>query len=337
MSAALIVTALVSNPGPASSAPALTFTPYSNTGVVTPRGLAARGKYVWVTDIGNDGAGARVVRIDAATGDKRTVASKYGAFLSYVAASRRYAWVMDFRLGNETYSLLRINATNLAVRRISLSHADIAGISYSQGPILLAGDFVWIPGARGILRVNTTTLKVSTITSPLIFGSLQGGAVDAHYLWLNGPSGNGHLQTFFVRVSLATGDVTKVNFPGVKGGYPIGDDGTNLWVMDTKGIQRINPTTGEVATVVVPKEAEITLPQDMPSAVADGGIYFCAGLAHHSVVVRITITSGLATVLSSPLLYQSRFVASANGVAWIVNTPLGFARPVKQPILVRVN
>jgi hypothetical protein len=246
---------------------------------------------------------------------------------------------MDLRSSNNTYSLLRINTATLAVQRTRFSYAEIAGISYVQGPILLAGNYVWIPGARGILRVNTTTLKVSTITSPLIYGALLGVAVDAHDLWLNAPTENGDKLTYFVRVSIASGVITKVNFPGVKGGYPIGDDGTNLWVMNGKGIQRIDPTTGLVTTIVIPESAQITFPQDVPSAVANGDIFFRAGLvrARHTGVVGIAMASGQVTVFSSPLLYDPTFIASANGVAWVVNTPLGDTRSVKQPILVRVS
>ena len=339
---AVLLTALAVA-APASSATTATFTPYSHTGVLTPRGLAVAGKYVWITDVGKDGNGAHVVRIDAATGVKRTVVPTSGAFLSYVTASRRYAWVMDLRLSNNTYSLLRINAKTMAVQRVRFSQADIAGTSYTQGPIVLADNYVWIPGARGILRVNTTTLKVSTIKSPLILGSPQSMAVDQHYIWLNASYGNvtepnGHAPAFFVRVSLATGVVSKVSFAGVKGGFPIGDDGVNLWVMNGQGIQRINPSTDQVATITVPKSIQISFPQDAPSAVANGGIYFrgnVTGVLHNSVV-RIGISSGLTTALSSPLLYAPYIIASAKGAVWAVNNANGDPGPVKQPVLVRI-
>ena len=35
----------------ASSAPAAVFTAYAHTDVQIPRGLAAQGKYVWITDV----------------------------------------------------------------------------------------------------------------------------------------------------------------------------------------------------------------------------------------------------------------------------------------------
>jgi streptogramin lyase len=336
----LVLTALVWNAGPALSAPTTTFTAYSHTGVVSPRGLAAAGKYVWLTDLTSSGGGAHVVQIDAATGDKRIVASTFVSDPSQVVASRRYAWVMNAQLSNaQAWSLLRINATTLAVQRIKIPGAGNAGIGYTQGPILLAGHYVWIPGSRGILRVNTTTLKASTITSHLILGPLLGVAADAHSLWLNAPTYHEPSQRFFVRVSLATGVVTKVNFPGVKGGFPIGDDGTNLWVANANGIQRVDPATDQVTTVVVPKAAQITFPVAGPSAIANGAIYFCAGLPalHHTGVVRIGISSSLASVVSSPLLYYPSIVATSNGVLWVVNAPYGNSTSVKLPVLVRVS
>jgi streptogramin lyase len=132
-----------------------------------------------------------------------------------------------------------------------------------------------------------------------------------------------------------------VNFPGVKGGDPIGDDGTNLWVANAKGIQRINPVNGRVTTVEVPKAAQITSSTPDSTAVAKGGIYFSAGLPdrNRTGVVRVGISSGLAKVLSSPLLYDPSFIASAKGVVWIVNaTTLSSLRDQsRRPTLVRVS
>lgn len=338
--AALMLSALVTNAGPASGAPATVFTAYAHTDVHNPRGLAAAGQYVWISDINNSGPGEYVVQINTATGDERRVTSAYVTDPSQVVASDRYAWVMNAARNNvQASSLLRINAKTLAVRRIKIPGADNAGVGYDQGPIFLAGHYIWIPGAHGILRVDTTTFKASTITSQVIVGPLVSVAADEHYLWLNAPTIDGHSLTYFVRVSVATGVVTEVNFPGVKGGLPIGDDGTNLWVINAKGIQRINQTTDQVTTVVVPKRAQITFPVDGPSAIANGAIYFCGGLPalHHTGVVRVGISSALATVVSSALLYNPIIVATSNNVLWIANAPYGNFTAVKQPVLVRAN
>jgi streptogramin lyase len=342
---AAILATLVMNVAPASSDPAPVFTAFAHTRVQTARGLAAEGKYVWISDLSNDGHAAHIFRVDATTGAEKVITNALVTLPSQVVASRRYAWVMNEKLnsGDSRWSLLRVNAATLAVRRIEIPSAAVTGVAYLGGPIVLANGYVWIPGSRGISRVNTTTLKVSTISSPLI-GALIGVAVDSHYLWLNATSvGNDSsvTQTYFVRVSLTTGMVTKVNFPGVKGGDPIGDDGTNLWVANSKGIQRINPTDGHVTTVEVPKGAQVTSTTTGPSAIANGGIYFDAGLPalNRTGVVGVGIASGRATVLSSPLLYDPSFMASANGVVWIVNatTQSSLKDQSRWPTLVRVS
>ena len=179
-----------------------------------------------------------------------------------------------------TWSLLRVNTSTLAVQRIEIPSTAATGVAYTGGPLTLADGYVWIPGSQGIFRVSTTTLKASTITSPLI-GALVGVTADSHFLWMNASlDGNDPnvAPTYFVRASLTTGTVTKVSFPGVKGGDPIGDDGTNLWVANAKGIQRINPSNGLVTTVSVPKTAQIVGQATISSAIAAGGIYFTAGL-----------------------------------------------------------
>jgi streptogramin lyase len=342
---AAILATLVTNVAPASSDPAPVFTAFAHTRVQTPRGLAAEGKYVWISDLSNDGHVAHIFRVDATTGAEKVLTNTFVTLPSQVVASRRYAWVMNEKLnsGASRWSLLRVNAATLAVRRIEIPSTAVTGVAYLGGPIVLADGYVWIPGSRGIFRVNTTTLKASTITSPLV-GALIGVAADSHYLWLNASSSGNDAsvtQTYFVRVSLTTGMVTKVSFSGVKGGDPIGDDGTNLWVANSKGIQRINPTNGHVTTVEVPKEAQVTSTTTGPSAIANGGIYFDAGLPalNRTGVVGVGIVSGLATVLSSPLLFDPGIIASADGVVWIVNTttPSSLRDQSRRPTLVRVS
>lgn len=340
LSGALVLTALVTNAETAASDPALVFKTYSLTGLATARGLAAAGKYVWITSMGPRSDDDRVIRLNASNGDTKVVESEFGRFLSQVVASRRSAWVVDGEPGSvASWSLLRINAATLSVQRIKIPGAvAIGGVGINQTPIFLAGGYVWIPGTEGILRVDTTTLQVSTITSPLINGSPFTAAVDAHYLWMTAPMFARTNATFFVRVSLATGAVRKVSFPGVKGGMPIGDDGTNLWIQNASGVHRIDPATDQVTTVAVPKSALITLPYNGSSAAADGAIYFCAELSplQRSGVVRADFSSRAATVVNSPLLYQPEMVVSANGVLWVLNWPRQ-STAKNRAILVRVK
>jgi hypothetical protein len=332
----LLLGALVVRVQPASSAPTAAYTAYAPTGLADPQGIAAAGHYVWITDLGVDLKASYIYRIDAATGDAQKIKSNYGALLSQVVASPRYAWVMVAKRSALGSSLLRVNAQTLVVQQIKIPSAQDDGVAYTQGPIFLAGDYVWIPGPGGIVRVNTTTLKTSAIRSTLMSDPLS-PAVDSHYLWLNSSQTQGS-NRFFLRVSLVTGAVTKVDLPGVPGGFPIGDDGTNLWVGDHDGTQRINPTTDQLTTIPVSENVQITLPLTGPSAVVDGAIFFHAGLAalHRDGVVRIGISSKQVTVLSSPLLYDPNMIAAANGVLWVLNFPT--AQPsARQPVLVRVS
>jgi streptogramin lyase len=336
-----ILASLMMNVEAASSAPAAVFTAYAHTDVQIPRGLAAQGKYVWITDVNNDGHGAHIVRINATTGAEKLITSPFVTLPSEIVVSRRFAWVMNAKLS--TWSLLRVNTSTLAVQRIEIPSTAATGVAYTGGPLTLADGYVWIPGSQGIFRVSTTTLKASTITSPLI-GALVGVTADSHFLWMNASlDGNDPnvAPTYFVRASLTTGTVTKVSFPGVKGGDPIGDDGTNLWVANAKGIQRINPSNGLVTTVSVPKTAQIVGQATISSAIAAGGIYFTAGLPGlgRTGVVRFGITSGQAMVLSSPLLFDPNIIVSANGVVWVVNyaTTSSIKDQTRQPTLVRIS
>jgi hypothetical protein len=337
----LILASLAANVGTASSNPAPVFTAYTHTHVQVPRGLAAQGKYVWITDVNEDGRAAHIFRIDPSTRSETIITNALVTLPSDIVATRRYAWVMNLKL--YTWSLLRVNATTLAVQRIEIPSATVIGVAYIGGPIVLADGYVWIPGSRGILRVNTTTLKVSAIATPLI-GATIGVASGSQFLWLNasspGNNSSGTL-TYFVRVSLATGIVAKVNFPGVKGGDPIGDDGSNLWVANSQGIERVNPSSGRVTIIHIPESTQITSTATGSSAIAKGGIYFQAGLPtrRRTGVVRVGIDSGLATVLSSPLLYSPSIIASANGVVWVINatTPSTLKDQSRQPTLVRVS
>jgi hypothetical protein len=322
---------------------AQTFTAYSHTGVITPRGLTAVGKYVWISDYGNTNSGkigsdAKVVRLDVATGVTRYAKSPFISLPSNVVASRRYAWVMNNTLGKpQEWSLLRINAATMVVSRLKIPATAPSGLGYVGDPILLAGRYVWIPCARGIIRVNTATLVTTTITSPFIFGSPSYVVSDAHYLWMNAPTtGNGVFPKFLVRISVQTGVVTKVSFPGVGFGYPIGDDGTSIWLMDKQGIQRVNTATRRATTIAVPKEVQISTPSTGPSAVANGAIYFCAGATGqpHPGLVRIGINSGLATVVSSAQFDYPDYVTAENGNVWVLNTYGGTSG---HALLVRVS
>jgi hypothetical protein len=338
---ALTLGALVTTVEAASSAPAMKFTGYSLTGVVQPQGLAAAGKYVWITTMGPRSDEDSVIRFDAATDGESVVKSKYGTFLSQVVASPRYAWVLNGTASNTaSWSFLRIKASSLAVQRITIPAADNpGGISLDQTPIFLAGNYLWMPGPFGVLRMDTTTLKISLITSPLINGSPLGAAVDDHDLWLSAPMYLRSDEHFFVRVSLATGAVTKENFPGVDGGPPVGDDGTNLWVINRGGLQKIDPATGHVTTSTISKETSITLPGNATSAAAGGALYLLADLPTlgRNGVMGIDIANGRAAVLSSPLLYQPKLVASANRVLWVVNFPEESSGSASPPILIRVK
>jgi streptogramin lyase len=338
---AAVLTVLAALATPASAAMPATFTAYSHTGVAGPRGLAVAGKYVWITDAGNSGKGAHLVRIDATTGTKQTVVSKFISLPTALVASKRYVWVMDQKLGNsQSWTLLRINASTLATKRIKLPGASNANIAYDGGPIILAGKYLWIPGFRGLLRVNTATLAATMITTPLILGPGLNMTADSHYLWLSASTEDGY-KTYFVRVSITTGAVSKVNFPGVKGGIPIGDDGTNLWVQRGNDVLRINPTTSRVSSFAVPAEAQITFPQTGPSVIINNTIYFCAGLPseRHTGLAGFNISSGAFTLIQSPLIFAPSFAASSNGAMWVVNTALTSptGAPLRQPTLVRVS
>jgi hypothetical protein len=333
---ALGFAALVTTARPASSAPNTQFKGYSLTGVGEPQGIAAAGKYVWITNMGSRSDEDNVIRVDAATGDETVVKSKYATFLSQVAASPRYAWVLNGSAADTaSWAFLRIDASSLAVQRIAIPASDNPGdIGVNQSSIFLAGGSLWMPGVFGLLRLNTTTLNVSLIKSPLISGFPFGAAVDDHDLWLSAPLYLRSDEHYFVRVSLATGAVTKVNFAGVDGGSPIGDDGTDLWVENRAGVQEIDPATGHVTTITVSKQTPITLPSNATSATAGDTIYFLAGLASlgRNGVLGFGISTWRAAVLSSPLLYQPKMMASADGVLWVANFP-----QATLPTLVRVK
>ena len=326
--------------------PRATFVGYPNTGVQTTEGLAVHGNFAWISDFDDEGHGANVVRVDVRSGATRDIASKLITYPTSMVASSRYAWAMNEIPEKEIWSLLRINAATLSVKSIPLPLAGSAGIGYEDNAIILAGNSIWIPGVHGLLRVNTKSLKVTQISSPLIYGTPLSVVADAHYLWMNASYAHvdepsGPAPDSFVRVSLVTGKVAKVTFPGVKGGFPVGDDGTNFWVQNASGIDRVDPATGQFVAFAVPKDVQIAFQESTPSAVAHGCIYFTVGIVSQmsTGVVAFNLATGAATVLSSRLIYQPGFAASDDGDVWIANrTELSKKGiPVRQPTLVRVS
>jgi hypothetical protein len=327
-----------SGPLPAVNADVTT---YSHTGVLGARGIAAQGHYVWIADIGALPQGAtginhreKVVRLDATTGAATSITSPLFSLPFGVATSPGYVWVLNTGFSSHQFSILRINEATLAVTDVKLSLRLRYAFNYSQGGYVMAGGYLWISTTDGIVRVDTSTLAVSLITSPLLTGGPygEGMVADSNYVWLSQatPTIGAHnphaLSRYLVRVSLHTGAVTKFGFGGFLQGTPVADNGHYLWIEDSVGLQQFNFRTGRATLIVLPQYVGLL---DSPSGidvVAHGNVYLAANLNQSSTegaLVRIGVTSGRIAVEYSPTLASPGGVTTTGGAIWVDDTVAG--------------
>jgi streptogramin lyase len=326
-------------------------TAYAHTGVRGARGIAAQGNYVWIADIGTlpqSGTGVnhgeKVVRLDVATGVATSVTSPLFSLPIGVATSPGYVWVLNEGFSNHQFSILRINEATLAVTNVKLSNRLKYAFNYSQGGYVVAGGFFWISTTDGIVRVNTSTLAVSLITSPLLSGGPSGEGVvaDSRYVWLGQSTStigihNPHaLSRYLVRVSIDTGAVTKFGFGGFLQGTPVADDGDNLWIEDADGLQRFNFRTRTATLIILPQYVGLLNSPSGIDVVANGNVYLAANLNQISTegaLVRIGVASGRITVEYSPTLASPGGVATTKGAIWEDDSSAG---QFYEPALVRI-
>jgi hypothetical protein len=326
-------------------------TPYPHTGVLGARGIAAQGPYVWIADIGalpQSGTGVnhgeKVVRVDAATGASTSITSPLFSLPFGVATSPGYVWVLNQGFSTHRFSILRINEATLAVTNVKLSNRLKYAFNYSQGGYVMAGGSFWISTTDGIVRINTSTLAVSLITSPLLTGgpSGEGMVADSRYVWLSqstataGVHNPDALSRYLVRVSIHSGAVTKFGFGGFLQGTPVADDGDNLWIEDQVGVQRFNFKTARATLIVLPQYVGLLASPSGINVVAKGDVYLAADLNQTSsegALIRIGVASGRITVESSPILQSPGGVATTKGVIWADDTDAGQYR---FPALVRL-
>ena len=325
-------------------------TAYSHTGVLGARGIAAQGRYVWIGDVGalpqatGVNHGEKVVRVDTTTGAATSITSPLFSLPFGVATSPGYVWVLNEGFSTHQFSILRIDEATLAVTNVKLSNRLKYAFNYSQGGYVMAGGFFWISTTEGIVRVNTSTLAVTLITSPLLDGGPFGDGMvaDSNYVWLSQSTStigvhNPHgLSRYLVRVAIHTGAVTKFGFGGFLQGTPVADNGDDLWIEDSVGVQRFNFATGKATLIILPQYVGLSGSPSGIDVVAKGNVYLAANLNQSSsegALVRIGITSGSITVESSPTLQSPGGVATANGVIWADDS---YAGQIHFPALVRL-
>jgi hypothetical protein len=323
-------------------------TAYAHTGVLGAQGLAAQGKYVWIADFGvlpsgslGVNLGEKVVRVDDATGAATPITSPLFSLPLALVTTPHYVWVLNQNFVGHGYSLLRIDETSLAVTKVAFPTAIKYSFSYAGCGFLAAGGELWIPTSQGIVRVNTTTLAVSRLTSPLLTGGPLGGDIvaDARYVWLDQSIGSSGSTRYLVRVSIDTGAVTKVSIPGFLDGYPIADDGTHVWTAGglVADLQRFTIASGREVDVSLPTSDGVSILPSGLDVVANGNLYLGASLngkTNQGAIVRVDIASGRVTTMTSPLMKSLNGLASANGSIWAVN---GFVTKVPKPVLIRVS
>jgi streptogramin lyase len=325
---------------------------YAHTGVLSARGIAAEGHYVWIADVGAlpEGAtgvnhGEKVVRVDTTTGDATSITSRLFSLPFGVATSPGYVWVLNEGFSTQQFSILRINEATLAVTNVPLSNRLRYAFNYSQGGYVMAGGSLWISTTDGVVRVNTSTLAVSLITSRLLNGGPSGDGMvaDSHYVWLSQstPSVGVHdahaLSRYLVRISIRTGAVTKFGFGGFLQGTPVADNGGNLWIENPVGVQRFNFATGKATLITLPQYVGLLGSPSGIDVVAKGNVYLAANLNQSSTegaLVQIGIASGRIVVEYSSTLMSPGGVATTNGVIWVDDTAAGQFR---LPALVRLS
>jgi hypothetical protein len=325
---------------------------YSHTGLLGARGIAAQGTYVWIADVGAlpQGAtgvnhGEKVLRFDVATGTTTSITSPLFSLPFGVATSPHYVWVLNQGFSTHQFSILRINETTLAVTNVKLSLRLKHAFNYSQGGYVMAGGYFWISTTDGIVRINTSTLAVSLITSPLLTGgpSGEGMVADSRDVWLgqststSGIHSPDALSRYLVRVSIRTGSVTKFAFGGFLQGTPVADDGDTLWIEDQVGLQRFNLRSRKATRITLPQNVAL---MDSPSGidvVANGNVYLGAIVNETSsegALVQIGVASGRIAVEVSSTLQSLGGLATTNGVIWADDTS---ASQFHLPALVRVR
>jgi hypothetical protein len=305
--------------------------------------MFVQGNYIWLSDEGHLGKGAKVVRFDIATGVSKDIRSPLISSPLGLAAGGHYLYVMNVDpLGRTRPTLIRINESTLVVSAV---YTIPGATQYDNSSFVVEGDDVWIPASLSLIRVNTTTLVASTFKSSLFAPGYVHSVSDSQYLWTQGPQSTlrATSQGNLTRVSLASGAVITKSIPGLDGeASPMAFDGTNLWVSDIHGIERVDIKTGRVTRIVMPKAVTVTVNYTDGSepAVTRGGVYFLARILSVSELtsglIRVDTVSGRVTTVTSPLLISPFFVASAGGPVWVVNTP-SIEMKIRQPILVRVS
>ncbi len=317
-------------------------TTYSHTGVFDARGIAAQGHYVWIADVGKlpQGAagvnhGEKVVRLDVATGVATPITSSLFSLPLGIATSPHFVWVLNQGFSTHQYSILRIDDATLAVTNVTLPPRLRYGFNYSQGGYVMAGGSLWISTTEGVVRVNTTTLAVSLITSPLLTGGPIGAGMvaDARYVWLSQPAGaesNPAAQAqYVVRVAIATGVVTKFSVPDVLQATPVADEDGILWIVGTQGLQRFNLRTRRASAIILPENVALL---DTPSGLAVVSKGYL-NLVAEGALVRVNLKTGHVAVEFSTTLESPGGVTATNGAVWVDNT---FASQSHLPVLVRV-
>ena len=251
---------------------------------------------VWVVGLGV------IYRVDPATGKKTAAIPAPGVVdgLSGIAAGAGAVWVTA---AAPRFGVYRIDPRRDRVAAFIHLPRVATGITVAYGR-------VWAVEPRAgtgvVVRIDPRTNSVSG--PPTEVGTGPGGAVAGFgALYVTNSDSNGSVSV----IDPATGAVTRtlVNIPDVVAAR----DGS-LWVTGTRGLQRVDPATGEITAVV-----------GLPNAAA---VTFWAGSAWVSTeppgpLVRIDPASNQIIGTAAPVGKSPTYVTPSPTGLWVVDATTG--------------
>lgn len=307
---------------------------FNNVGLSDPISIAAHGQYVWIGDRSGGSDDSQVVRVNAHTGAHLSITSPLIDLPWALVSDGTYVWVENGGYPGSTRG--SISRIDIATNKVSL----VTRIS-SQVTLAIGGPYLWVANseAGSLLRVNRTTLAITTITSPLLF---QASALcaDKHYLWVARDGGGSLYRGSLTRVSLTTGTVKGINSPYFNDPVTVTSNGTFVWMPASNHVV----VKVDIATSKVIKISSKSFDTSLASASTSRYAYIASvdGNTHpnggdNGAITQIGAKSNSLHVITSTHLTDPYAEAILGSAVWVIDTPLGLPNSRTKNLLLRVT
>jgi hypothetical protein len=210
------------------------------TGKASGADVAAASDAVWVLNRSRRSGDAILVRVDPAT-DEVVARIAVGPDAVRVAVGAGMVWVL--RSSPNSSDLVQVDpATNQVARTVSLG--DPTGTARASGEhLVVAGGAVWVMHRAGILRVDSGSGRVTTVTGPDRYGPLSGMAAAGGFIWA--VAGMVVQQIRLEDGAIGWEDAPKGLGPMIPSGLAGGAGA--LWVVGSGFLARFDPDSRRVA------------------------------------------------------------------------------------------